>query len=59
VATSIPPGRTEALTSDRVSAVNVAVNENPAEGCPGLLSHMPADQYRYQACPLLHPESSD
>jgi hypothetical protein len=38
--------------------VNVAVNENPAEPCLGLLSYVPRDQHSYRACPLLHPGSN-
>jgi hypothetical protein len=46
-------------TSHQGPAVNVAVNENPAEPCIGLLSHMPSDQHRHRACLLLHTGSND
>ena len=47
------------LTAGQANAVNVAVNENPAERCLSLLSHMPTDQRRYRLCRLLHTGSND
>jgi hypothetical protein len=52
-------GHAKALTSRQASAVNVAVNENPAEPCISLLSYVPSDQHRHLICALLHTGSND
>ena len=57
--TRFGPGCTKPLTSGRASAVNVAVNENPAEPCLCLLRHVPSDQHHDGTCALLHPGSID
>jgi hypothetical protein len=51
--------RGAALTSQRASTVNVAVNENPAERCPSLLCCMPTELRNHQVSASLHTGSND
>jgi len=54
-----PWGTPKALTSDQASAVNVAVNENPAHPCSCLLWQIPTDQRVYQPSASLHIGSNN
>jgi hypothetical protein len=58
-ATRFVLGRREALTSHRASAVNVAVNETPANPCSGLPCHMPTEQRKHRISASLHTRSND
>jgi hypothetical protein len=52
-------GRAKPLNAGLASAVNAAVNENPAKHCLSLLCRMPIDQHRDWICAPPHPGSSD